>query len=181
MQTVLRSEKKRPLSYEALGKLVPKWCRVVKYDDLATAKSLREALKGKQMLVVLYNVHSNTRKKLLNMPGHFIVINSRAKGQPVEYFSSSGWSMGQELATTHSDPNIFKRLLPRNFITNSIKFEGQGDTNTCWRWCLVRCVLGHLRLSDFQKLFNRKVILKDMDDTIVFMTLLTTIQHDKSS
>ena len=179
MQEVLTAEKKRPLSYEALAKLVPKWCRVVKYDSLATAKTLREALKGKEMLVVLYNVHSNTRKKLLNMPGHFIVINSRAKG-PVEYFSSSGWSAAQELAATHSDPNIFKRLLPRNFITNSIKFEGQGDTNTCWRWVLARCVLGHLRLKDFQKLFSRKVILKDMDDTIVLISMLTTIQHDMS-
>ena len=177
MQTVLNQEKKRPLSIEMLGKLVPKWCRVVKYDDLASAKSLMQALKGKDCLVVLYNVHSNKRK-VLNVAGHFIVINARSKKQPVEYFSSSGWTVSQELAATHSDPNIFKRLLPKNFIYNSTKFETSGDINTCWRWCLARCVLAHITLKDFQKLFRQRVILKDIDDVIVLMTLLRTIEHD---
>ena len=84
----------------------------------------------------------------------------------------------QELAATHSDPNIFKRLLPKNFIYNSTKFETSGDINTCWRWCLARCVLAHITLKDFQKLFRQRVILKDTDDTIVLMTLLRTIEHD---
>jgi len=177
MQTVLNQEKKRPLSIEMLGKLAPKWCRVVKYDDLASSKNLKQALKGKDSLVVLYNVHSNKRK-VLNVAGHFIVINARSKKQPVEYFSSSGWTVSQELAATHSDPNIFKRLLPKNFIYNSTKFETSGDINTCWRWCLTRCVLAHITLKDFQKLFRQRVILKDIDDVIVLMTLLRTIEHD---
>ena len=161
MQTVLTQEKKRPLSIEMLGKLAPKWCRVVKYDDLKSAKTLSDALKGKECLVVLYNVHSNKRK-VLNMAGHFIVINAKSKKQPVEYFSSSGWTVSQELAATH----------------NSTKFETSGDINTCWRWCLARCVLAHITLKDFQKLFRQRVILKDTDDTIVLMTLLRTIEHD---
>ena len=160
-----------------LGKLAPKWCRVVKYDDLKSAKTLSDALKGKDCLVVLYNVHSNKRK-VLNMAGHFIVINAKSKKQPVEYFSSSGWTVSQELAATHSDASIFKRLLPKNFIYNSTKFETSGDINTCWRWCLARCVLAHITLKDFQKLFRQRVILKDTDDTIVLMTLLRTIEHD---
>ena len=160
-----------------LGKLAPKWCRVVKYDDLKSAKTLSDALKGKECLVVLYNVHSNKRK-VLNMAGHFIVINAKSKKQPVEYFSSSGWTVSQELAATHSDASIFKRLLPKNFIYNSTKFETSGDINTCWRWCLARCVLAHITLKDFQKLFRQRVILKDTDDTIVLMTLLRTIEHD---
>jgi len=178
MQVVISQEKKRPLSYEMLATLVPKWCRVVKYDSLANKKTLKDALAGKEMLVVLYNVHSNTRKKLVNMPGHFIVINARSKKQPVEYFSSSGWSAAQELAATHSDPNIFKRLLPKDFVYNTTKFEGEGDINTCWRWCLARCVLGHISLKDFQKLFRQKVIVRSTDDAVILMTLLKTIEHD---
>ena len=177
MQTVLDQEKKRPLSIEMLGKLAPKWCRVVKYDDLASSKNLKQALNGKDCLVILYNVHSNKRK-VLNVAGHFIVINARSKKQPVEYFSSSGWTVSQELAATHSDPSIFKRLLPKNFIYNSTKFETSGDINTCWRWCLARCVLAHITLKDFQKLFRQRVILKNTDDVIVLMTLLRTIEHD---
>lgn len=177
MQSVLNQEKKRPLSIEMLGQLAPKWCRVVKYDALASAKNLKEALKGKDCLIILYNVHSNKRK-VLNIAGHFVVINARSKKQPIEYFSSSGWTVSQELAATHSDPNIFKRLLPRNFIYNSTKFESSGDINTCWRWCLARCVLAHIPLKDFQKLFRQRVMLRNMDDTIVLMTLLRTIEHD---
>ena len=177
MQTVISEESKRPLSYEMLGKLVPSWCRVTKYDSLAKFKTLKAALQGKDMLVVLYQVHSKTSNKLVNMPGHFVVINARSPG-PVEYFSSSGWTVSQELSATHEDPKIFKRLLPKNFIYNSVALEHMGDRNTCWRWCLVRCVLGHVSLKDFQKLFKQKVILRSSDDAIVLMTLLKTIEFD---
>ena len=147
MQALLKSEVKRPLSYEMLSTLVPKWCRVTKYDSLAKFKTLKDALMGKDMMVVLYNVHDRISKKLVNMPGHFIVINARASGQPTEYFSSSGWSAGQEIAVTHSDPIIFQRLLGKSFITNTKQFEGTGDIFTCWRFCLARCILGHMTLN----------------------------------
>ena len=174
MQSLLKKEAKRPLSYEMLSTLVPKWCRVTRYDSLAKFKTLKAALMGKTMLVVLYNVHDRISKKLLNMPGHFIVINARARGQPTEYFSSSGWSPGQELAATHSDPSIFKRLLGSKFTHNSIQFEQMGDQNTCWRWVMARCILGHLTLKQFQKLFAQKVHLSSKDETVTLMTLLIT-------
>ena len=86
MQSLLKKEGKRPLSYEMLSTLVPKWCRVTRYDALAKFKTLKDALQGKQMIVVLYNVHERISRKLVNMPGHFVVINTRASGQPTEYF-----------------------------------------------------------------------------------------------
>ena len=73
---------------------------------------------------------------------------------------------------------FLKRLLPRDFVYNTTKFEGEGDINTCWRWCLARCVLGHISLKDFQKLFRQKVILRSTDDAVILMTLLKTIEHD---
>ena len=145
----MKQEEKRPLSYEMLGTLVPKWCRVTKYDSLANFKSLKEALQGSEMIVVLYNIHDPKSRKVINEPGHFIVINARAKGQPAEYFSSTGWSPGKELSKTHSDPNIFDRLLGTNFVYNSTQFQRDLDINTCWRHCLMRCVLGHLTLNSF--------------------------------
>ena len=161
-----------------LEKLVPKWARVTKYDALAKFKTLKQALQGKEMMVVLYNVHDRISRKLVNMPGHFIVINARASGQPTEYFSSSGWGPAQEIAKTHSDPNIFKRLLGKNFITNSVQFEGRGDANTCWRWCLARCILGNIPLKQFQQLFNKKLHIDEKDDCITLMTLLITANKE---
>ena len=178
MQALLKKEVKRPLSYEMLSTLVPQWCRVTKYDSLAKFKTLKDALQGKEMMVVLYNLHDRISKKLLNMPGHFIIINTRASGQPTEYFSSSGWSVAQEIAVTHSDPKIFQRLLGKNFITNSTQFEGKGDINTCWRWSLARCILGHMTLKQFQLLFNKNIHLHDKDDCITLMTLLITAQRE---
>ena len=178
MQALLKKEVKRPLSYEMLSTLVPKWCKVTKYDSLAKFKTLKDALQGKSMMVVLYNLHDRISKKLVNAPGHFIVINARASGQPTEYFSSSGWSAGQEIAATHSDPKIFQRLLGKSFITNSIQFEGKGDINSCWRWCLARCIFGHMTLKQFQLLFNKKISVDDKDVCITLMTLLLTLQKE---
>ena len=100
MQQIIKKEKNRPLSYEMLDTLLPKWCRVTKYDSLKNVKTLKAALQGKQMLVVLYNLHDKISKKLINAPGHFVLINTRASGQPTEYFSSMGWSPGREIATS---------------------------------------------------------------------------------
>ena len=178
MQSLIKKEFKRPLSYEMLATLVPKWCRVTRYDALAKFKTLKEALQGKECMVVLYNVHEKTSRKLVNMPGHFVMINTRASGQPTEYFSSSGWGPAQEIAKTHSDPTIFKRLLGKNFIANSIAFEGRGDSNTCWRWTLARAILAHVPLKTFQALFSKKLHLEEKDDVITLMTLLITANKE---
>ena len=181
MQTLLKEEEKRPLSYEMLGRLLPRWCLVTKYDSLANFKTLKDALQGKEMMVVLYNLHDAKSKKLINAPGHFIVINARSKGQPVEYFSSTGWTPGKELAKTHSDPDIFNRLLGKNFVYNSVQFQRDLDINTCWRHCLMCCILGHLTLKEYQRLFKQHVTLSTADDVVTIATLLITLQHDLES
>ena len=79
LKQLVNEETKRPLSYEMLRELVPPWVRVATYDSLAKFKNLKSALQGKQMIVCLYQVHERTSKKLRIMPGHFIVINARAK------------------------------------------------------------------------------------------------------
>ena len=178
MQTLLKKEADRPLSYEMLETLLPKWCRVTRYDALKNIKSLKEALKGKTMLVVLYNLHDRISKKLVNAPGHFVVINARASGQPVEYFSSMGFAPGHEIAVTHSDPKIFQRLLGKTFTHNSTQFQRSGDINTCWRWVLARCILGSVTLKKFQALFRQKVHVDESDDVITLMTILLTAQKD---
>ena len=174
LSRIIRENVKKPLSIEMLRTIVPSWCRVEFYDKLSKFKTLREALQGKTCICVLYQIHDK-KQNVQNKAGHFILINT-ANG--TEYFSSSGWSAAQELAATHSDPNIFKRLLPKNFVYNTTKFEGTGDINTCWRWCLARCVLGHITLKDFQKLFRQKVIVRSTDDAVILMTILRTIEHD---
>ncbi len=116
LASLIQKDVKQPLSIEMLAKLVPNYCGTAFYDDLAKYKTLTAALGGKKCLVVLYNIHDNKKNKL-NQAGHFVLINTLAGG--VEYFSSSGWSVGKELDITKSDPEIFKRLLGRNYSQNT--------------------------------------------------------------
>ena len=177
LKELVAEEVKRPLSYEMLQTLLPRWCKFARYDSLAKFSSLKAALGGKSILVVLYNLHDR-KGKVKNAPGHFICINARARNQPVEYFSSSGWQPAKEIAKTHSNPRVFQKLLGRNFIHNSVPFETEGDQQTCWRWVLMRCILGHVSLKEFQKLFAQKFIPNDSNDIAVLMTLLITTQKD---
>ena len=168
---IIKQDEKEPLSIEMLGRLVPNWCRVTFYDRLSRYKTLKAALQGKKCLICLYNIHSR-KKTVKNKAGHFIIINTAA-GQ-IEYFSSSGWRMGQELAETHSDQKIFQRLLGKNYVENRVALEKFGDSNTCWRFCLARAVLADMPLKDFQKLFSHHLVLENPDDIVTALTMLNT-------
>ena len=174
LASLIQKDVKQPLSIEMLAKLVPNYCGTAFYDDLAKYKNLTAALGGKKCLVVLYNIHDNKKNKL-NQAGHFILINTLAGG--VEYFSSSGWSVGKELDITKSNPEIFKRLLGRNYTQNTKPLEKVGDSNDCWRFCLARAVLAKMPLKDFQKLFTHHINLTSADSIVTLMTMLSVAMH----
>lgn len=174
LQSLIKRNVKQPLSIEMLSTLVPSYCKVAFYDDLKRYSNLKQALGGKRCLAVLYNIHDRKRNKL-NQAGHFILIN--AMNKQLEYFSSSGWSVGKELDVTNSDPEIFKRLLGSNFITNTVPLEKVGNSNDCWRFVLARAILARMSLKDFQKLFSHHVNLKNADEIITLMTMLMVAQH----
>lgn len=168
---MVKKDAAAPLSIEMLAKLVPKWCRVAFYDSLKKYKTLKSAMQGKKCLAVLYQIHdSSPKRNLRNKAGHFILINV-ANGKP-EYFSSSGWSVAQELSATHSDPSIFKRLLGKKFIQNRVRLEKTGATNDCWRFVLARAILADMALPAFQKLFQHHLNLQNADDIVTILTML---------
>jgi hypothetical protein len=174
LASLIKKDVTQPLSIEMMAKLVPRYCGTAFYDDLGKYKNLTAALGGKKCLVVLYNIHDNKKNKL-NQAGHFILINTLAGG--VEYFSSSGWSVGKELDVTKSDPEIFKRLLGRNYTQNYKPLEKLGDSNDCWRFCLARAVLAKMPLKDFQTLFSHNLHLRNADSIVTLMTMLSVAEH----
>ena len=174
LASLIQKDVKQPLSIEMLAKLLPSYCGTAFYDDLAKYKTLKAALEGKGCLVVLYNIHDSKKNKL-NQAGHFVLINTMAGG--VEYFSSSGWSVGKELDVTKSDPEIFKRLLGRNYTENTKPLEKLGSSNDCWRFCLARAVLAKMPLKDFQKLFSHNLHLKNADSIVTCLTMLSVAMH----
>lgn len=168
---IIKQDEKEPLSIEMLARLAPSWCRVTFYDKLAKYQTLKAAMQGKTCLICLYQIHSK-KKTVKNEAGHFILINTTIG--KVEYFSSSGWSVAQELSETHSDPKIFQRLLGKNYIENRVPLEKFGDSNTCWRFCLARAILSEMPLKDFQKLFSHHLVLENGDDIVTALTMLYT-------
>ena len=160
---------KEPLSIEMLAEVVPPWCGVEFYDKLKKYKTLQAAMQGKKCLAVLYQVHDRKRN-VQNEAGHFILINTA--GKVPEYFSSSGWAVGKEVAATYSDPKIFQRLLGKNFIENRVPLEKIGNTNDCWRFVLARAILSEMPLRNFQKLFAHHLRLENADDIVTLMTML---------
>lgn len=168
LSRIIRENVKKPLSIEMLRTIVPSWCRVEFYDKLSKYKTLRAALQGKTCICVLYQIHDKKRN-IENKAGHFILINT-VNG--IEYFSSSGWSVGQELAATHSDPDTFKRLLGKNYKENRVPLEKLGNSNDCWRFCLARAILATTPLKDFVKLFQHHLRLKNADEIVTIMTML---------
>ena len=169
LSQILKKDNKEPLSIEMLQTVVPDWCGVEFYDKLKRFRTLKEALRGKKCIAVLYQIHDK-KQNLQNAAGHFILLNG-AHTIP-EYFSSSGWQVGKELAATHSDPDIFQRLLGKKFTENRVPLEKFGNTNTCWRFVLARAILCDMPLRDFQKLFQHHLQLTNSDQIVTALTTL---------
>ena len=71
-------------------------------------KTLQAAMRGKKCLAVLYQVHDR-KKNVQNEAGHFILINTA--GKVPEYFSSSGWAVGKEVAALRYFNDSLVRIL----------------------------------------------------------------------
>ena len=165
LSQIVRQNIKKPLSIEMLRTIVPSWCRVEFYDKLSKFKTLQAALQGKKCMIVLYQIHDKKRN-VENKAGHFIFI------QKGEYFSSSGWSVAQELSATYSDPDTFKRLLGTKIQENRVPLEKLGNSNDCWRFCLARAILVETPQKKFVKLFQHHLKLTNPDEIVTIMTML---------
>ena len=99
MQTVINSAMQETLDMDILAKMLPRFCKVVRYDNILKAKTLDSVLGNKSVLVVLFNVH-DAKHRLLNKPGHFFCISRKSTSDGVVVFSSTGMSPDHEIFLT---------------------------------------------------------------------------------
>ena len=171
MQRIINREITKTIDMKSLRRVIPSYCRVVKYDSLKNAKNLAEAMKRDTVLIVLFQIHDK-KHRVLNEPGHFFVISTRGPEKCV-VFSSTGMTPTKELMITQSDPKIFERILPQGTVYNNTKLQINKDSNTCWRWCVVYAMLAPMGLKKFTSLFARpSVSLTNSDQLITALTLL---------
>ena len=172
MQHIIQSELHKTLDMTKLKHLLPRYCRVARYDELLKVKTLEQAMRGSSVLVLLFNVHDR-KKRILNQPGHFFCISTKSKSDGVVVFSSTGMSPSHEIFLTQSDPGLLKRILPKNYIFNDIALQKGDSSNTCWRWIIVFAHLAQIGLKKFQKLFAEPNLHINNSDELI--TLLTYI------
>ena len=70
MQRIINREIEKTLDFKTLRTILPRYVRVARYDQLSKVKTLQDALGGKSVLVLLWNIHDE-KHRVLNEPGHF--------------------------------------------------------------------------------------------------------------
>ena len=174
MQRILRKESTKTLNMATLREILPNYCRVVQYDSLARTKTLKEAMAGKSVLILLWNIH-DTRHRVLNQPGHFFCISTRGP-ENVVVFSSTGMTPKKELFITQSDPTLLERILPKDTVYNNYRFQTGNDSNTCWRWLILYAHLAPMGLKKFKSLFSRPNLhISDPDILATAMTYILLV------
>ena len=169
MQRIINEEITKTIDMDKLRKIIPSYCRVVRYDALKNKKTLADVMGKYECLIILFNIHDE-KHRLLNVPGHFFLLSTRGP-EPCVVFSSTGMTPKKELFVTHSDPSLFERVLPKGTVYNNVKFQITKDSNTCWRWTIAYAHLAKWGLKKFQATFRRPSLTITRADQLV--TLLT--------
>ena len=173
MERIIHTEIENTIDMKKLMKLVPSYCRVVKYDSLK-GKTLKQVMGRQTVLIILWNIHARDKKhRTLNQAGHFFVLSTRGP-ENVVVFSSTGMSPKKELFITQSDPELFNRILPKDTVYSTKRLQVNSDSNTCWRWCLVFAHMCPMGLKKFQSLFTRPALhISSPDQLVTALTLMS--------
>ena len=171
MQRIINREIENTIDMKKLARIVPEYCRVVKYDSLR-GDTLKDVMGKYTVLIILWNIHDK-RHRTLNKPGHFFVLSTRGNEKCV-VFSSTGMSPRKELFITHSDSEVFDRILPKGTVYSTKRLQVNSDSNTCWRWCIVFAHMAPMGLKAFQNLFTRPALhISSPDQLVTALTLMS--------
>lgn len=169
----MKKNKKKPLNPDKLVDNVEMTqalnndVNILKYRELSKFKTIKSAFQNKKYLVILYETTKNV--------GHWCCLLFQPKNK-LEFFDSYGILPDEELKFPTLQfrrennmiyPDLTYLLLkcPYNIDYNNFKFQSDG-TATCGRWCIARCLLSHLTLKEFKKIFN----VKNPDKKVCKMT-----------
>ena len=142
------------MDVEYLRKRLPKKCNVIDYTAIKEGHR-SDVFRGLEALVVLIP------KKGSDL-GHFVVLIPRE--HHIEYFSSLGGTPHSELQKLGEPEKRMTDILGKNFIVNTKKLQsGAYNIEDCGLWVILRCMLRHLKLREFQELFQSSIHLQTSD------------------
>ena len=162
LKQIISNIKTLPIGLPELDKLLPPRCKTIQYKKLTQPR--RELFKDTDAYVVRIPSKNSDI-------GHFVVL--LAKRNHLEFFSPTGGSIASEFKRLGADPTNINRLVGAHSITNTKQLQSNKQSiQDCASWCLARCYLKHLKLREFQSLFNKSVNLQNSDDIVSLMCLL---------
>ncbi len=158
---------REPLSISQLKQMTEGRTKIkyMDYDSLSAIKKIEDLFGDGNCAIILMDIEG----RFSGTVGHFIAL-LRYKDH-IEHFDSYGLSIDEELAKTHDKPYLSKLLMPESVKFNHIQLQShKEDINTCGRWCVARCLLYALSLSEFVHFCFQHSI--SPDETITLMTSL---------
>ena len=157
----IRQTERKVVGFDDLRRAVPKWTRVILYDNLP-ADPTKIFVGPTRALIVLYMMKGRS-------VGHYSAILKR--GGQFEYFSSYALRPEAEMAALHESPGKMLRLLGSKYTQTKVRLQPMRNSNTCARWALARVSLDTLNVRDFVSLFSRKLSLQTPDDICTLSTI----------
>ena len=162
LKNAISTIKSLPIGLREIDNLLPPRCATIQYKNLTRPRA--QLFKNNDAYVVRIPNQSNK-------VGHFVVL--LAKRNHIEFFSPTGGSIASEFNRLGQDPSLLNQVVGKHFIHNSKALQSNKQSiQDCACWCLARCYLKHLKLREFQGLFNKSVNLQSSDDIVSLMCLL---------
>ena len=162
LKNAISTIKSLPIGLREIDNLLPPRCATIQYKNLTRPRA--QLFKNNDAYVVRIPNQSNK-------VGHFVVL--LAKRNHIEFFSQTGGSIASEFKRLGQDPSLLNQIVGKHFIHNSKALQSNKQSvQDCACWCLSRCYLKHLKLRQFQGLFNKSVNLQSSDDIVSLMCLL---------
>ena len=159
---IIRQLETHAMDIREVRKYLASHSKALLYETLSKSKNY--LFKNHKCVIVLYE-----SRKLKQ--GHYVALINRGKN--VEYFSSLGMPPRDELTKLKlGESPKFQELLKNNFTYNRTALQNQSDykINTCGWFCIARCLLYELSITEFVQLFKSRS--KSPDEIIARMALL---------
>lgn len=154
-----------PLDDSEIRKYLPN-AKIMTYDSLGKYTDIEQLLpQGRDYCILLYRQQPTF--------GHWVSIDRI--GDNISYFDSYGGEVDNPLKwNTIEINNQLGQSIPylsklfdntdKNIYYNPFRYQSKSnDTNTCGRWCILRCLFA-LKGYNLEKFYNQMKELRDFDE-----------------
>lgn len=168
IKAAIKKEVEHPLSNTEIVRMMNGQTKIIRYPEIFKMKSIMDLISPFGNCFILYETSEGH--------GHWVCLTFH--NNRIEFFDPYGGAPDSEFKyinkdfahISHQDFPYLSRLLQEskmNVSWNKTPFqEFKQGVKSCGRWCVLRCKLKDLSLTDFRKLFHGA----DGDEIAAFLT-----------